>query len=273
MNLKQSGTPTNISSHKKSKSGILRAPGELQAPISSQNTLELTPARKKDLAAFTKTAGIRFKSFELLNLSFIHRSVSNESSHKINNERLEFLGDAVLGAAAADLLYQKLEDRPEGDLAKIKSVVVSEDVLSAIARELRIDTLLILGRGEELSGGRSKNAILADALEALIGAIYLDSGYKNAFAFVSRFLNAEIDRVLENRHSQDYKSLLQEFCQKQYKNCPGYRLVRRSGPEHSRIFWVEVTVNGEVFGPASGRNKKSAEREAAKLAYEALNGE
>ena len=217
-----------------------------------------------------KTTGIRFKSLELLNLSFMHRSVSNESNNKLNNERLEFLGDAILGAVAANLLYLKLEGSSEGDLARIKSVVVSEAVLSAVALELQIDTLLILGRGEELSGGRTKRAILADALEALIGAIYLDSGYKNAYAFVSRFLNAEIDRVLENRHSQDYKSLLQEFCQKRYKNYPVYRLVKRSGPEHSRIFWVEVTVNGEAFGPASGRNKKSAEREAAKLAYEAL---
>ena len=205
-----------------------------------------------------------------MDLAFVHRSASNESQHKSNNERLEFLGDAILGAVAANLLYQTLEDRPEGDLAKIKSVVVSEDVLSGVARELQIDNLLILGRGEELSGGRSKNAILADALEALIGAIYLDSGYKSAFAFVSGFISAEIERVLENRHVQDYKSLLQEFCQHLYKNYPDYRLVKRSGPEHSRIFWVEVMVNGKAYGPAIGRNKKSAEREAAKIAYEAL---
>ena len=244
---------------------------ELQAPANPEVLSELTPDRKNILTAFTKTSGIRFKSLELLNLSFMHRSVSNESSHKANNERLEFLGDAVLGAVVADMLYRNLQDRPEGDLARIKSVVVSEDVLSAVARELRIDALLILGRGEELSGGRSKKALLADALEALIGAIYLDSGYKNAVAFVSRFISAEIERVLENRHHQDYKSLLQEFCQRLYKNYPNYRLVNRCGPEHSRVFWVDVTVNGQVFGPAEGKNKKSAEREAARLAYEALN--
>ena len=264
MNLKPSGTPTNTSSPSKSKGRLAKAPGELQA----QDSSELTPARKKVLAAFLKTAGIRFKSFELLNLSFIHRSVSNESTQKINNERLEFLGDAVLGAVSAELLYRNLKDRPEGDLARIKSVVVSEDVLSAVARELEIDKLLILGRGEELSGGRAKNAILADALEALIGAIYLDSGHKNAIAFVSRFINVEIERVLENRHYQDYKSLLQEFCQRSYRNYPNYRIVKRSGPEHSYIFWVEVNVNGKVFGPAMGKNKKSAEQEAAKMAYE-----
>jgi len=218
-----------------------------------------------------KTAGIRFKSLELLNLSFTHRSVTNESSCKINNERLEFLGDAILGAVAANLLYNILNDKSEGDLARIKSVVVSEDILSGVALELQIDTLLVLGKGEELSGGRTKKAILADALEALIGAIYLDSGYKNAFDFVSRFVSAEIERVLENRHTQDYKSLLQEYCQKHYKNYPNYRLVKRSGPEHSRIFSVEVAVNKEIYGPALGKTKKSAEQEAAKLAYEALS--
>jgi ribonuclease-3 len=206
-----------------------------------------------------------------LNLSFIHRSVSNESDSKLNNERLEFLGDAVLGAVAANLLYRKLEWSSEGDLAKIKSVVVSEAILSAVALQLQLDTLLVLGRGEELSGGRTKKAILADALEALIGAIYLDSGYKSAYSFVSGFLSAEIDKVLENRHTQDYKSLLQEFCQRQYKNYPNYRLVKSTGPEHERIFWVDVIVNGKTFGPASGRNKKSAEQEAARLAYEALD--
>jgi len=248
--------PTTISNHSKSRN--------------VPDWPDLTPARKKVLAAFLKTAGIKFKNYGLLNLSFIHRSVSNESNQKINNERLEFLGDAVLGAVAANLLYRDLAGRPEGDLAKIKSVVVSEDVLSAVARELQIDSLLVLGKGEELSGGRSKNAILADALEALIGAIYLDLGYKTAFDFVSRFLSIEIERVLENRHHRDYKSLLQEICQQRYKNYPDYRLVKRTGPEHERVFWIEVAVNGELFGPATGKSKKSAEQDAAKLAWEAL---
>ena len=261
MNLKQCGMPTSISNPSKNKTKRVRA-------ASAANSLDA--ARKKVLAAFIKTAGLRFKDYTLLNLSFMHRSVSNESNNKSNNERLEFLGDAILGAVAANLLYKKLEGRSEGDLAKIKSVVVSEAVLSAVALEIQIDSLLILGRGEELSGGRTKKAILADALEALIGAIYLDQGYKSAFAFVSHFISAEIDRVMENKHYLDYKSLLQEFCQQHYKNYPLYTLVKRSGPEHSRIFWIDVTVNGEVFGPAAGKNKKSAEREAARLAYEAL---
>ena len=234
------------------------------------SSAELVPARKKILAAFLKSADLKFKNLSLLNLSFMHRSVSNESSEKINNERLEFLGDAILGAVTADLLYQNLHGRSEGDLAKVKSVVVSEDVLSAVALKFGIDELLILGRGEELSGGRSKNAILADALEALIGAVYLDSGYKNVYAFVSGFISIEIERVLKKRHYRDYKSLLQEFCQRLYKGYPDYRLVKSSGPEHDRTFWVSVAVNGQVFGPAKGKNKKSAEREVAKIAWELL---
>jgi ribonuclease-3 len=231
---------------------------------------ELDPSRKKVLAAFQKTAGVRFKSLKLLNLSFIHRSVANESGHKYNNERLEFLGDAVLGAATAALLYKELADKAEGELAKVKSVVVSEDTLSGVARELQIDTLLLLGRGEELSGGRKKNAILADALEALIGALYLDSGYKAAYTFVSSRIGPEIDRVLNNHHHQDYKSLLQELSQRIYRKYPVYHLLKRSGPDHARLFWMEVTVNSQTFGPGMGKNKKSAEQEAAKQAYEQL---
>jgi ribonuclease-3 len=165
-----------------------------------------------------------------------------------------------------------LADRPEGDLAKIKSVVVSEDILSGIARELQIDQLLILGRGEELTGGRTKNAILADALEALIGAIYLDSGYKAAQNFISAYIGVEIERVLDNRHHRDYKSLLQELSQRLYHKYPVYRLLKRSGPEHERFFWTEVSVNDQIFGPGMGRNKKTAEQEAARIAYEALEG-
>jgi ribonuclease-3 len=232
---------------------------------------EIGPERKKELAAFQKTAGVRFKSLELLNLSFIHRSVSNEAGHRYNNERLEFLGDAILGAVTATLLYEQFAEKNEGGLAKIKSVVVSEDILSGIARELQIDILLVLGRGEELSGGRTKKAILADAMEALIGALYLDSGYKAAFAFVSRRIGSEISRVLDNRHHQDYKSLLQEFTQRLYRTYPVYRLLKRSGPEHARYFRMEVIVNGKPFGPGTGKSKKSAEQEAARIAYEALN--
>ncbi|MDR0494854.1 MAG: ribonuclease III [Treponema sp.] len=220
------------------------------------------------MAAYQKTAGFRFKSMELLNLSFMHRSVSNETGYRLNNERLEFLGDSILGAVCATLLYTKYGEKAEGELAKIKSVVVSEDVLSSIARILQLDTVLLLGKGEELSGGRTKKAILADTLEALIGALYLDSGYKAAFDFVSRYLAPEIDRVTEKDYHRDYKSLLQELCQRQFHNYPQYRVVKHSGPDHERMYWIEVAVDGSVYGPGIGRNKKTAEQEAARQAVE-----
>ena len=249
-------THTNTSS--RSKSNKKEIPG-------------LTPERKKQLAAFQKAAGVKFGNVDLLHLSFMHRSVSNETDAKLNNERLEFLGDSIVGAVCATLLYEKYAGKSEGELAKIKSVAVSEEILSGIARLLQIDNVLILGKGEELSGGRTKKAILADALEALIGAYYIDSGFKAAFSFVSRYLAPEIDRVTDTGYHRDYKSLLQEHCQRLYRTYPEYRLVKRSGPEHDRIFWIEVSVNGKVFGPGCGRNKKSAEQEAARSAFEAVS--
>jgi len=255
MNSKRLRMPTSSSSPSKSKQGEVAALG---------------PDRKKQLATFQKTVGFRFKSLELLNLSFLHRSVSNETGCRLNNERLEFLGDSILGAACATLLYQQYADKTEGELAKIKSVAVSEDVLSSVARVLQLDTMLLLGKGEDLSGGRTKKAILADTLEALIGALYLDSGYKAAFTFISRYLVPEIGRVTENDYHRDYKSLLQELCQRQYRSYPQYRLVKHSGPDHERMFWIEVNVNGTLYGPGIGRNKKSAEQEAAHMAYQAL---
>ena len=231
----------------------------------------LSAERGRELRAFCRSAGLRFRNLTLLHLSLTHRSVSNESAgERANNERLEFLGDAVLGAVTAALLYGRFPEKSEGELAKIKSVVVSEEILSGIALELGLDGVLVLGKGEEQTGGRGKKAILADAAEALIGALYLDSGFKAASDFTARRINAEIDRVLSNPVSRDYKSLLQEYCQRLYKICPAYRLVKRTGPEHERLFWMEVSVRDQTFGPSTGRNKKAAEQEAARLAWEAL---
>jgi len=193
--------------------------------------------------------------------------VSNETGAVESNERLEFLGDSILGAACATLLYQKFPLKNEGELAKIKSATVSEDVLSSVARNLKIDTMLLLGKGEELSGGREKKAILADTMEALIGALYLDSGYKTAFSFISRYFIPEIGGITENNYHRDYKSLLQEICQHNFHSYPQYKIIKQSGPEHERMFWIEVNAGGTVYGPGMGRNKKTAEQEAAKIAY------
>jgi len=203
----------------------------------------------------------------------MHRSVSNETGNRANNERLEFLGDSILGAVCATILYKTYADKTEGELAKIKSVVVSEDILSNIALGLEIDKMLLLGKGEEHSGGRNKKAILADAMEALIGALYLDSGYKAAFDFVSACLIPEIGKVTGDNYHKDYKSIFQEYCQHNFRCYPEYVMVKRSGPEHERTFWMEVRIGETVYGAGTGRNKKSAEQEAAKAAWEKLNSE
>jgi ribonuclease-3 len=227
--------------------------------------------RKQALLAFQKQATVRFKNLDLLDLAFQHRSFSNEKTkNRTNNERLEFLGDAVLGMVVASCLYECMVDRQEGDLAKTKSVVVSEDTLSEIALALRINEFLILGKGEEMSGGRGKKAILADALEAVIGALYLDSGYKSAEQFVLGIIEPQIQLVLQNRHHKDYKTLLQEYVQKQYKSVPKYTLLKKTGPDHDRTFWVTVDLRGMVYGPESGKNKKEAEQAAASSAWKAL---
>jgi ribonuclease-3 len=226
--------------------------------------------RKAQLLSFEKAVGIRFKDIRLLNLAFIHRSASNEAGLSYNNERLEFLGDSVLGLATTALLFKNFPESREGDLAKIKSAVVSAETLCSVARELQIDDLLILGRGEDNSGGRNKKNLLSDALEALFGAIFIDSGYKTACKFIEKCMLPEILRMELNNEFRDYKTILQEECQKQWKSYPQYRLIKREGPEHDRFFWVEVNIKGEIFGPGRGKNKKSAEQEAAKIALDSL---
>ena len=234
-------------------------------------TPSVKSSRRKELSLFQKKAGLRFRRVDLLDLAFCHRSFVNETTEDIdNNERLEFLGDSVLGIVVADYLFRLLPDRPEGDLARIKSHVVSEDALAEIALVLGINAVVHVGKGEELSGGRTKKALLSDCMEALIGAWYLDAGYEKAQRFILHYLKEPIDTVLANKHRKDYKTLLQEIVQKRFHSYPRYVLDRKTGPDHQRTFWMNVIVDGEVFGPGQGANKKSAEQEAAKLAYEFL---
>ncbi len=235
---------------------------------------KITSDRRKELLLFQKHAHIRFRRLELLNLAFSHRSYANEHEMDVdNNEKLEFLGDSVLGLVVSEYLFTSYPGMVEGDFARIKSFVVSEESLSAAARKVKVDNYILIGKGEEYSGGRSKKAILADCLEAIIGAYYLDSGYGKVKQFILDILIPEIDKVLENRHKKDYKTLLQEYVQKSYKTYPRYSVVKKSGPDHNRQFWVSVTVNGETFGPGKGKNKKEAEQEAAGKAYIQLAGE
>jgi ribonuclease III len=243
------------------KTPALRTPG-----VSSE--------RKRELQLFQKHAGIRFRKLDFLNLAFTHRSFANETGHDIdNNEKLEFLGDSVLGLVVSDYLFCILPEKAEGDMARIKSFVVSEDSLAEIAKGLRVDNFILIGKGEEYSGGRSKKAILADCMEAIIGAYYLDSGFKPSRHFILKHLIPEINKVLENKHRKDYKTLLQELVQKKYKSYPRYSTVKKTGPDHDRTFWIEVKVNGKVLGTGKGKNKKEAERDAAGIAFTSLNGE
>ncbi len=239
--------------------------------LQSFNTPTVDAERKKELLLFERNAKVRFKRLDLLNLAFTHRSYANENPGIVdNNEKLEFLGDSVLGIVVSEYLFRSLPDKNEGDLARIKSFVVSENSLAQIARTLRVDNFILIGKGEEYSGGREKKAILADCMEAIIGAYYLDSGIKSARNFVLSFFVEEIDKVLENKHQKDYKTLLQEYAQKKYHSYPRYRLVKKSGPDHDRTFWIDVELNNRSFGPGKGKNKKQAEQEAASIAYAQL---
>ncbi len=228
--------------------------------------------RRKELQLFERQSGIKFRDIELLNLAFAHRSFANESNKEVdNNERLEFLGDSVLGLVVAEYLFENLSDRAEGDLAKIKSFVVSEDSLAEVARRIEVHTYILIGKGEENSGGRNKKALLADCMEAIIGAFFVDSGFRPARKFVLRHVVPEITKVLENRHRKDYKTLLQEYVQKTYKTYPRYRLVKKTGPDHDKTFWIEVVVDEKSYGPGKGANKKEAEQNAAALAFETID--
>lgn len=232
---------------------------------------EISTERKRELSLFQKLANIKFRDLSLLNLAFCHRSYANESPTFVdNNERLEFLGDSVLGLVVADWLFNHLPNSDEGDFSRIKSFVVSEDSLALIAKKLRVDNFILIGKGEEFSGGRNKKALLADCMEAIFGAYYIDSGFKAAFELIQRLLVPEIRSVLDNKHRKDYKTMLQEYVQKLYKNYPRYEVVKKTGPEHDNTFYVKVHVQKRSFGPAPGNNKKEAEQAVAQIAYESL---
>ena len=235
--------------------------------LQKDNKIKLDKSlRKKDLMAFCKRVDIKFQNLELLEQAFHHRSSVNEGKAAKNNERLEFLGDSVLGMVTAAYLYKKLEN-PEGDLAKIKSAVVSEKALAPVALNFGINKLLIMGHGEEKSGGRQKPAILADCMEAIIGAYYLDSGYKSAEKFVLSFIIPAINEVLEDG-LKDFKTLLQEKFQKISKKCPVYELIEKTGPDRDQTFVINVHLGDKIFGPAKGKNKREAEMLAAKMALD-----
>ena len=215
----------------------------------------------------------RFRDRGLLEHALTHKSRAAEdaSGGVVDNESLEFLGDAVLGLVVAHALFEQYPGYTEGQKSKIKAQIVSTHSLARQAEQLRLGEHLILGRGEEKTGGRFKQALLADAYEALIAAIYLDGGLEAAARFLQRELKGGIDQgAMQNFVGQDFKSALQERLQALGRPLPEYRVSGEAGPDHRKVFSIEVVVGGEVLGAASGRAKKEAEQEAARLALARL---
>jgi ribonuclease-3 len=215
----------------------------------------------------------RFRDRGLLEHAMTHTSRANEdvSGGVADNESLEFLGDAVLGFIVADLLFREFPDRDEGEKSKMKAMLVSTATLARVAERLGLGDHLLLGRGEEKTGGRRKQALLADGCEALIAAMYLDGGIEQARAFIARELAGFIEDLRRDGLSaQDYKSTLQELVQGRNRPPPEYRVIGAAGPDHQKLFDVEVVVAGEPLARATGPSKKEAEQEAARLALSRL---
>ncbi len=221
-----------------------------------------------------KRLSYSFRDIMRLETALTHRSYVNENPQLAvaDNERYEFLGDSVLGLCISDLLIKKYSDFTEGDLSKIRAAVVNEKPLAELARSLDIGSCLLLGRGEEISGGRLKDSLLANALEAVIAAIYLDAGFSRTRSILKNLMGSLLnDESLYLQHHFDYKTALQEFCQKTYKTAPVYRIVDASGPDHAKIFNVEVTIADQVIQSGSGKSKKEAEKQAAQKAWQELH--
>jgi len=226
-----------------------------------------------DLVALQETLGVFFNDLSLLEQAMVHSSYINENPGlaPVSNERLEFLGDAILDFIVAEKLYQDFPDLTEGEMTKLRSVLVRRDTLARIAGAIRLGDYLYLGRGEEASGGRHKSANLAGALEAVIAAIFLDSGLAITRDFVLKLLNKELQKVIKPDTGVDYKSQLQELIQSKYHSTPTYRLVEAMGPDHDKRFIVEVIAGDVVLGKGSGKSKKMAETEAARSALARLS--
>lgn len=221
---------------------------------------------KKSQVELEKKIGYSFNDKELLKNALIHRSFGNEHTRyrKINNERLELLGDAVLDLIVTEYLYKSYPNALEGELAKLKAMVVSEPVLAKISKNLRFGEYLMLSKGEEITGGRERNSILGDVFEAILGAIYLDSNFTTVKNIALKHLKYPIEHINENEDILDFKTILQEYSQKEYKIIPTYQVISEIGPDHLKQFEVLVVINDDLKGYGKGKNKKSAEQLAAK---------
>jgi ribonuclease-3 len=226
-----------------------------------------------DLVALQKTLKVLFNDLSLLEQALVHSSYLNENPDfaPASNERLEFLGDAILGFVVAEKLYQDFPDLAEGEMTKFRSMLVCRDTLARIAIAIRLGDYLYLGRGEEASGGRHKLANLASALEAVVAAVFLDRSLAITREFVLKLLEEELRKIVKQGTVVDYKSQLQELIQSRYRSTPDYRLLEEVGPDHDKRFTVEVRAGDVVLGRGSGKSKKMAETEAARSALKQLS--
>ncbi|MFY9484747.1 MAG: ribonuclease III [Patescibacteria group bacterium] len=226
---------------------------------------------KQNLSDLEKIIGLRFKDKDLLQKIFVHRSYLNEHpKFKLdNNERLEFLGDAVLELIVTEYLYRNYTN-PEGELTNWRSALVKGEMLSKVAAHLKIGDFLLLSKGEEKSGGKNRELILANTFEALVGAIYLEFGYKDAKKFVETHLINELDEILEKKLYQDGKSRLQEWSQESNGATPNYKIISETGPDHAKVFTVGVSVGNEILAEGTGSSKQKAEQQAAFAALKKL---
>ena len=224
----------------------------------------------KTLQQITRQLQVDIKDYALLQQSLTHRSYLGESAHAMSNERLEFLGDSVLGIVVAEYLFSKFPDRTEGELAKAKAVAVSEPILGESARNLGISDMLLMSAGEEASGGRKRLSILADAFEAIVAVIYLDCGLEAVRQFILRALESILVDIERREHIRDYKTLLQEHTQGIYKKAPHYVVIDEKGADHDKTFLMEARLDDIVLGRGVGKSKKQAEQAAALQALESI---
>ena len=226
--------------------------------------------RLKYLQDLEERIKYKFGNIELLSTALTHRTYVNENPYPplADNERFEFLGDSVLGLCVSDLLINRYADFSEGTLSKIRAGIVNEKPLAELASSLGLGDCLLLGKGEENSGGRAKDSLLANSMEALIAAIYLDTGFIGVKNLLEILLTPLLQDSVLLSQSFDYKTALQEFCQKNYKIAPVYTIIDSSGPDHAKIFEVQVTVADRILQTGCGKSKKEAEKQAAQKAWD-----
>ena len=218
------------------------------------------------LESLDRALGVEFVDPELREAALTHRSFAFEQGLAVTNERLEFLGDSVLGLVVTDMAYRMFPDLPEGQLAKLRAAVVNMTALADVARSLQLGAVILLGKGEEQSGGRGKASILADGLEAVFGAVYLDRGLGVARELIERLFRPRLEAYVRGEGERDYKTILQELASQELRAMPEYRIADR-GPDHEKEFTATVFLAGEQMGSGTGRSKKEAEQQAAREAF------